>query len=285
MNALDPFRSVSVAWRLLKKAPLVVLLGGLILMLVSNLQFGGNIRVEPGQDFNEFWRETAPQLLWMVPLYLGTGLISALLAAWLIPGYLRAIEVALRQGKDDLGLMFSAGDRFGPVFLTRLLCFVIMLVMATPLMAAIGALVYFAQDGRMEPEVAVILGILTFLVWSVFAIYVGLGLYFADNAASLENMGPGAALRRSFELAKTRRWSMLLFVMISSLIAFAGVFACCVGLLITAPLGMAMKAEAFLMLTRTDTADWWVSTGQVAVPQDGGWGSAPPPPPTPPPLS
>ncbi len=274
MNALDPFRSLGAAWRLMKGAPLVVLVGGILLMMFGNSSGGVQFVLPQEPESPErFWEEIRERS-WLIGIVLAVGgVASLLLSSWISLGHARAIEKALRAGEDDLGMVFSTGGRYGVMLLTMLLSWLIQFAAFAPLLIAWIALALFASEGRMEGAAALLIAIAAGLVWSAVLIYVHLGLMLAVPIAALESVGAGEALKRSFALANGRRWWMLLFAIVSGIFGGAGILACCVGILITGPLSLAMKIEAYLALTREDYPRWWIATGTKTASTDAGWGS------------
>ena len=88
------------------------------------------------------------------------------------------------------------------------------------------------------------------------AVYVGLGLAFIlIELAHNPEANALSALRRSWQLADGRRWSMAGVLSVSGLIGGAGVFLCCVGVLASAPLGMLLYAVLFLALSQPTPAN------------------------------
>jgi len=275
MNAFDPFRSIGSVWRLLKTAPLVVIVGGILLSFLSNptagLQFA--LPNEPGTDPDAFLQQLQNYLP-LVSAVLLFGMVgSLLLSSWLALGHARAIEKAMRTGEDDLGMVFSTGGRFGAMVLTKLISGLIQIGVALPLLGVWGVVLFFVNEGRMESGAAILIGLAAGVIWLMAVLYVYLGLLMAVPIAALEPVSAGEAIRRSFQLANGRRWSLLLFVLVSGVFAVLGLVACCVGVFLTSAMAMAMPTEAYLMHTRSDRGNWWISTGTKTAATDAGWGS------------
>ncbi len=275
MNAFDPFRCLGSVWRLLKTAPLVVIVGGILLSFLSNptagLQFA--LPNEPGTDPDAFLQQLQNYLP-LVSAVLLFGMVgSLLLSSWLALGHARAIEKAMRTGEDDLGMVFSTGGRFGAMVLTKLISGLIQIGVALPLLGVWGVLLFFVNEGRMESGAAILIGLAAGVIWLMAVLYVYLGLLMAVPIAALEPVSAGEAIRRSFQLANGRRWSLLLFALVSGVFAVLGLVACCVGVFLTSAMAMAMPTEAYLMHTRSDRGNWWISTGTKNAATDAGWGS------------
>ncbi|MFM7282285.1 MAG: hypothetical protein ACKO32_10945 [Planctomycetia bacterium] len=277
MNAFDPFRSLGAVWRLLKTAPLVVIVGGILLSFLSNpsagLQFA--LPTGPGTHPDAFLQQLQNRLpLISVVLFLGM-VGSLLLSSWLALGHARAIEKAMRTGEDDLGMVFSTGGRFGAMVLTKLISGLIQIGVALPLLGVWVVLLVFVDQGTMENGAAILIGLAAGVVWLMALLYVYLGLMMAVPIAALEPVSAGEAIRRSFQLANGRRWSLLLFALVSGVFVVLGLLACCVGVFLTSAMAMAMPIEAYLMHARPDRGNWWISTGTKTAATDSGWGSQP----------
>lgn len=67
-------------------------------------------------------------------------------------------------------------------------------------------------------------------------VWVALGLAFAPYLVVDRGMSVGAALRESFRLARGQRVPLFFFFVIAAIVAYLGLFACCVGGFVTGPL-------------------------------------------------
>lgn len=276
MNPLDPLRSLAATWKLTKAAPLVVLVGGIVLLLFGNASGGVQFVLPSERNLSpDDFVEKIKDRIGLVSTVLLIGVIvSWLLSAWISIGHARAIEKALRTGEDDLGMVFTTGGRFFEMLATLLLNGLIQVVAAVPLFLAWLALIVFAKDGSMESGAAILIGMAAGVVWLAVLLYIYLGLMMAVPIAALEPVGPLEAIKRSFALANGRRWMLLLFALVSTLLSVLGLLACCIGVLFTGSLAQAMKIEAYLLLTRPEYSGWWISTGNKPAARDGGWGSS-----------
>jgi hypothetical protein len=275
MNAFDPFRSIGSVWRLLRTAPLVVIVGGILLSFLSNPTAG--LQFALPTDLGASPTQSLEQLQVLLPLasfvlFLG-AVGSLLLSSWLALGHARAIEKTMRTGEDDLGMVFSTGGRFVVMVLTKLISGLIQIGVALPVLAVWAGLLFLVNQGRIENVVAILIGLATGVVWLMAALYVHLGLLMVVPIAALEQVSAGEAIRRSFQLANGRRWSLLLFSLVSAVFAVLGFVALCVGVFVTSAMAMAMPIEAYLMHARPDRSNWWISTGAKNMPADAGWGS------------
>ena len=278
------------------QAPATVLVGGLLLWFLEGgaggvVRFGARLdrRLDlrhVGETLERTFDDLQPYLLILVPLVACTVLAFFALSSWIEVGFGRAVESALRTGRDEVGKLFSGGERFGAMLLARLLCALIQLGLAIP-MLALGLVLTFLGR-RAGGDALFVLGLLAIgLVWTVIAVYVGLGLFLTKPIIALESCRPSEALARSWQLASGNRVSLLWFVVVQFLLTMAGMCACCVGVLLSAPLTITMRYEAYLALTRGgEFPNWWIGSGKFPFdePKPEDYGSPPQPPPVPPPL-
>jgi hypothetical protein len=106
---------------------------------------------------------------------------------------------------------------------------------------------YFAMLGAM------VLFILSVLVGYIFlivpGIIVALGLAFTYFFVVDQNMGPIDALGASWQATKGHKGNLFLFFLVCGLLWVAGVFACCVGVLVAFPVTMIAMATVYLRIT------------------------------------
>ena len=295
-KALDPTRSFEVAWKLLRQAPVTVLLGGLILFFLEGGGSGGVNLVSRGHVFSEMGRsgtdlrrvfeELRPFLLILIPIVACIAIAFFALSSWIEVGFARAVEFSLRTGKDEIGKVFSGGDRLGAMLLARFLCGLIHIACLVPVMALVLALMFV-----LAPRGAgVLLGLSSLLIALValaVTLYLAIGLFFVNPIVALESCSPTEAISRSWKMAGGRRLRILWFLVFQFFLGIAGLCLCCVGLLLTTPLSNVMRFEVYLALTRGgEYPQWWIGSGKFPFdePQSGDFRSPPVPPPVPPPL-
>jgi hypothetical protein len=296
-QALDPIRSLKAAWQLLKQAPLTVIVGGLLLGFLEGGNSGGlrflvsdhgprGLRFS-GWSLEPAFDELRPVLLLLVPGVVCVALALFALSSWIEVGFARAVESALRSGRDEVGKVFSGGDRFGAMLLARFLSGLIQLASGLPIAAAVLGVVLLSGHGGPRP--LVILGLIGFvLLWLVLVFYVALGLFLVNPIVAFESCTPTEALARSWQLASGNRLQLFWFVLLQGLLVIASVVCtCCLGLLLTMPLTQTMRFEAYVALTKGEQyPQWWIGSGRFPFdehkPED--YGSPPAPPPVPPPL-
>jgi hypothetical protein len=292
-KALDPTRSFEVAWRLLKQAPVTVLLGGLILFFLEGGGSGGLNLISRGHDLSEMGRsgsdfrrvfqELRPYLLILIPIVVCISIAFFALSSWIEVGFARAVEFSLRTGKDEVVKVFSGGDRLGAMLLARFLCGLIHVAAVIPIMAVVLALLLIMDGGGPTWLLVTAVALLS----AVISIYLAIGLFFVNPIVAFESCSPTEAISRSWKMAGGRRLRILWFFIFQFFLGIAGLCLCCIGLLLTTPLSNVMRFEVYLALTKGgEYPQWWIGSGKFPFdePKAESYGSPPVPPPLPPPL-
>ncbi len=87
-------------------------------------------------------------------------------------------------------------------------------------------------------------------------VWVALGLAFAPYYVVDRGMGVREAIAESFRVARGQRVPLLFFFVVGGIVVYLGVFACCVGTLVTAPLfGVATAFVYTRFLPRPEAPD------------------------------
>ncbi|SRR5258706_3452662 len=296
-QAFDPIRSLQSAWKLLKQAPVMVLIGGLLLAF---LEGGGSAGAQfnfgkhdfgrahnPREVLEQMFEDMKPWLVLLIPLMVCVGIAFFALSSWIEVGFARAIEHALRSGRDEIGKVFSGGDRFGAMLLARFLSALIQVATFLPVVVLAFAGIYFARHEGPNP--VLILGSVAFgLLWLVFELYVSLGLCLVNAIVAFESCSPTEAIGRSWKLASGHRLQLFWFMLLQVFLALVSILCtCCLGLFITVPLMQVMRFEAYVALTKGEQfPHWWIGSGKFPFdePKAEDFGSPQAPPPVPPPL-
>src|SRR5690242_7633270 len=93
--AVDPWRSLKVAWKLLQQTTGIVLVGGLLLAFLEGGNGWGLILrehrprygVDLGRLAEEYWDGLKPLAVFLIPLCLCFGLALFALSSWLLVGF------------------------------------------------------------------------------------------------------------------------------------------------------------------------------------------------------
>ncbi len=132
-------------------------------------------------------------------------------------GQLRVVLAAARQEPFDFGLYFSGGDRFLA-------------------MLAVNFLVYLGVALGMV--LLIVPGIVLALGWALAG-----PLVVDANYSAVE------ALRESWEAMRGQKMQLFLFGLVASLVCFAGMCACYVGIFVVAPALLIAYAEVYRRIT------------------------------------
>jgi hypothetical protein len=152
------------------------------------------------------------------------------------------------RGQDaGVGVAFSGfGPRFVNLMLTQIVAGILAGFCIVPgvLIMVIGGVVGSAARG--SPAVAVMaVGGLLLLIGLAGAIYLGVSWSFALLLAIDKRMGFWAAMQLSRRVVGRHWWMVLAFMFVGGLFAALGVLACLLGLFVTVPTFMAMKASLY----------------------------------------
>jgi len=220
MNSFNPTRALGFGWKVVIKDFVAVALPVIVALIVSVLPgapFSGAGGVIQGmaQAAAQNGDDSTVLLLVAAGLRIVGSIISFLVGVFITAGILNfALQVARGQ-RPGFGVVFSGGKWFFPMLGLQIVA-----------------------------GIAVGLGSLLCLVPGIF-----LALRFAVAQAALvdENLGPIAALKRSWELTGSAWVQILIFGILAFLVAVAGLLACCVGTFVTGP--MLVLASVYVYLT------------------------------------
>jgi hypothetical protein len=293
-QAFDPIRSFQAAWKLLKQAPLSVLVGTLLPIFVQFvLAIGLELLVFLPLGMSQALQRGRPEpwvLVLLVALGMGFGLVMTAFSCWIDAGFGRAVEQALRTGQDRTALVFSGAGRLGTLFLARLLCgligFACALAAMLPMLLLMMVFMVLMQTD-LPVALKLVAGVGIGLLWLLASAYVMLGLSLVTAVVVYEDCGPTEAIARSWRLVRGNRWQLVVFFLFQFVMSLVGMLACGIGLFVAIPLAEVMRFEAYLALTQgREYPNWWIVTGKFPFdehkPED--FSSPQAPPPVPPPL-
>jgi hypothetical protein len=273
-EAFDPLRSVQATGVLFRRAPLTLFVGGLVpigmqLAIQLPLQFLIPLPFFFAPRPNQ---ELLQRVLPFVFVFACVvALASIALSCWIDVGFCRAIELALRTGKDQVHTIFRGADRFWTLLLARVLMCLAFLALMLPAILMMMVLGVFTS---LEiPDVFKFLAALAALCISLAAsIYLLLGFSMVTAIVALENCSASAAIGRSWRYARGNRLRLIWFHLFIFFLSLVGTLACGIGMLITIPLIEAMRYEAYITLTKgTQFPQWWIGSGR----QPSDFGSPP----------
>jgi hypothetical protein len=270
-HAFDPFRSIQSSWNLLKRAPLTVLIGGLLLGFMHSGGGGGGLgfsnrwNIDHGsRDVDELFKVLMPVLMVVIPIALCVGFLMFLFACWLQVGFARAVESAMRTGKDEIGQVFDGSKRFVQMIAARVLGSLITFAAMIPLVV-VGLVLWFVQRAHdYDSSLFVLIFCAALLVWLPFFIYVSLGFVLISPVVAYEDLSATESIARSWQLASGNRWRLLWFEIVMTLFSMIGICACCIGGLLTVPMSQVMRFEAYVALKHGDEfPSWWIGGGNA----------------------
>jgi hypothetical protein len=273
--AYDPARALEAVWSALRREPLTLLLGGLLVFLFDGDK-GPGVAMRYA-DLDEAW---LPVVLFLAAASAVWGLAFLALAAWLYAGFARALEHTLAAGRTPPGELFADRDRWWRVALAAVGQVVVALLALVPVgVLALVAIVLSNVVGVGEEEWIGGALALALLVWLPAFLWVMLGVSRARQAAVVEGLGPIAARRRSWSLVRGNRGWLALYTVLLWLVYVSGILLCCVGVVFTATWAEAARIESYLALVRAERPAWWIAgeparRGPAAAPA-GAWGAAP----------
>ena len=166
---------------------------------------------------------------------------------WLQLGFF-ALILDVLQGRDaEIGVVFSRLGRMPAAIVQILVIYAVIIVAAAP----IAAVVYVVSGADMDRML--MLGLAAGAVILIPLSYVLLGMAFAMiELVHNPTIGAMAAIRASFDIVRGRRWIVLGTALVSGIVMFAGMLACCVGFIPSMALGSMIFASLYLSL-RTPT--------------------------------
>jgi uncharacterized membrane protein len=171
------------------------------------------------------------------------------LALPLTAGYLTYGRKAMRGEPREFNDFFGGFKTFGPLVGYTLILIGAFLLFGAPLFVfsglGIGALANIDNDP--EAALALIVGALAPLqiAMALLSIVIQTLLFFAVPLIALGKLGAFSAIKWSFRLSTRNFFWILLYVFVVGIISQAGVIACYIGLLFTAPLGQMLNLGAY----------------------------------------
>jgi hypothetical protein len=251
-NAFDPFRAWGGALALVRRAPLTLITGSLVLVMLDPW---GGFGVE-GR-----WNEGLGLALNCFPCALGVAFL--LLRALFLPGFATAVERVAVKGEERIGDLFRARGRFPRMLLGLLVYHGLLLATLLPFAGFALALGFLVGELGSE-EAGVVVGVLAFLVLLPVLIYLVLGILLMPFAMAFERLSPFEALARSWSLVRGNRLWLFWFFLAQTLLLFLTLCCCCCLSLPVGGLSCLATFEAYLRLVRDDQALWACEGGAGA---------------------
>lgn len=284
-EAFEVSRAISHGWAGVQRQPVGLLLGSLLLTLTEGGSGGGNptggnygdggsssdhksiamptdlwsekIRAAIGDTFDVHTAAGIGAILVALTCALLCVVAIVLFRCWIEAGYLRTHRDLVITGQADTGTLFSGAPDLVRLLLWKLLSGVViggvLAVALVPALASAG-IAYGLHAERDTILVTAVLVAFPFVVPTM--IYVGIGLAFGDRAVVIDGLGPTEALDRSWSLAKGNRIQLLVFLVMTRLFWFVGIFLCCIGIVLTRAIVDVGTTEAYMLATQPNTDAW-----------------------------
>jgi len=252
------------------RAPLTLILGGILLALTEGEGFSG-VHYS-GEDWDDPEALTAGAL-GLVCCCIGFGIwvLNCLLQV----GFAGATQRVMVTGEERFSDLFQERGLWFSMVLARLLKTVLLVAATLPFLFMIGGPLLLAEALDVETlgaVAAVFFGVAYIPIW----FFVILGLVLVEQAVAVESLAPVAALQRSWEVAKGNRLSLFVFLVVTAIVELAGLLACCIGVLFTAAWSYTAWYEAYIRFAlKTPPEGMWVDTRDQPI-GDGREGSGTP---------
>jgi hypothetical protein len=173
---------------------------------------------------------------------LGYAVVQMFLDAFFHGGLVRMRIAAARGEAVHMADLFSGASTFGSMLGLRFI------VGAPSLAASVLLVVAGVLDQPALRQVSTVLSNLYLLALVVATPF---GLAFADYFIVDRGMGPFEAIRSAFAAPSSDRGSVFGAILVIGLIAFAGFFACCLGVVASVPYATVCVAVLYTRLTNT----------------------------------
>jgi len=246
-------RALSNAWKLLFAAPIALLVGGALLLLLDNhgVGFSGNRwKIDVNSRDIEVWLAPLASIIAVFGCLL--ALFFFLATSWLQVGYANAVEETARTGEDRIATVFDARNRWLSMALTRLVRIVLLGLALVPIVPIVLLGVVLHEGLELPEELAAVVAVAGVLCYLPVWIYVALGLALIVPAVALEGLDPFAAITRSWTLVRGNRMWLLLYGVVLVFVELSGLLLCCIGMFFTATLARIAWTDSYLALTRGD---------------------------------
>jgi hypothetical protein len=262
-QAFDPLRALGSSWRLIARAPLTLLVGGVLLFLTDSGPQHGGVHFEGGE------------IHWLGAALAGTVLLACCcvgLVLWVVncllhAGYAGAVRRVMFTGEERFSDLIGGTSLWGAMILARLLKIVANVFTLLPLVFIVGGPIVLGHLGDLEP-LGIVVGILLGLAYLPIWIYLALGLALVEPAVALEGKDPVEALRRSWQIARGNRIQLLIYFVVCWIVAFLGLLCCFIGVLFTSTWTAIARYESYVRFAlATPEGGAWIDRPQVPSPR------------------
>ncbi len=258
-TAFDPVRALGSAWRLMMRAPLTLIVGGIVIGLTEG---GGchsaGVQFDESGQFHPFAAMLAGSIVLVACCF---GLALWVVNSLLHVGFARAVLRVASTGEERFGDLIEGRELWVSMLVARFLKGLIDVFALLPI-GVIGAGPIVLGHALDIEGVGIVVGVVLTLLYLPIWIYVVLGLALVEQAVAIEGKDPVQALQRSWQIARGNRIQLLIYVVVGAVVSFAGVCACFVGVLVTSAWVLVARTESFARFA-------------LAVPEGGWWADRP----------
>lgn len=197
---------------------------------------------------NQYWLFVGMTL---VGIIIGSAVPMGILLGPMMCGlYLSFFKV--RRGEPiEFGTLFKGFDYFGPSVVATLLHIVPIIAIVLPAYVVfyIFMFVSIAAQGD-DPNPAAFIGVMVmfglfWLVVMIIVVIVSVGFTFAYPLIVDRKLQGLDAVKLSFRAAMANFWKLLIMMLLTSLMSFAGALACYIGIVFVFPIVYATIAKAY----------------------------------------
>jgi hypothetical protein len=199
-------------------------------------------KMELGVYVSKAWNLMKQNLLLLIVTYLivaiimNIPLVGLIIGGPLMFGFIRIVQKRYKGEPAEIGQVFDAFKTdFSKGLVTFLLMFAVAICVVIPVVIIIIILSFVPVCGA----------VLGFLIYIAAILAIWTALYFVLPIAALSDVAPVDAIKKGFKFMTANIGPMILLVLVTGLIAMAGVIACGIGVLFTAPLSMAIVVIAY----------------------------------------
>jgi len=254
-QAYDPVRALGGAWQLVVRAPLTLVVGGLLLFL-TDPDYPGGVHVEGGR-VHWFGAFLAGGVFFFCCCL---GLLLWLLNCLLQLGFAGALRRVMNTGEERFSDLFDARGLFGAMVVARVLKLGLVLLISLPFLVmffgpvVLGRWSDFRIPGVVDSEaLGLVIGGVFSLAYLPIWGYVLLGLLLVEAGVAFDGRAPLDALAHSWELARGNRGHLLVYWIAMLVLTALGV-CCLVGVLVTGPWCRIAWFESYARLSSSEPA-------------------------------
>ena len=198
-------------------------------------------KMELGAYVSKAWNLMTQNLVLLIVTYLiaailaGIPLVGLIIGGPLWFGFFRIAQKRYKGEPAEIGQIFDGFKDFSKGLVTMLLMAAVILCVIIPVVIAFIILSFIPVCGA----------VLGFLIYIAALLAIGAALYFVLPIAALSDVAPVDAIKKGFKFMTANIGPMILLSLVTGLIGMAGIIACGIGALFTAPMAMAIVVIAY----------------------------------------